>query len=249
MMKKNLVIIPALYVNSKILAGLLDYLSRWFNVYFIDLPGFTKRLPCNYEVSFKYYAGFVENEIKKLNLDNYILCGMSFGFGVISEMRLDDKCRGILALEPYVGSSAMKKGVFEKLSSKVFTSSKLALAFADLLWKSPLSGISNRVFIKLPAYILKLVQEELDPKTMLKASYLVLTYKETINFHNLPHVLVANENDNTINYQYMENLFKHKVESLLILHTDINHFPEDISPQYFESHMSTQTLDSVVDFF
>jgi len=52
---ENLILVNAFYTNSILLKGLIDYLKKYFNVYFIDLPGFAKDAPPLKEISINLY--------------------------------------------------------------------------------------------------------------------------------------------------------------------------------------------------
>lgn len=78
MSKNNLVLVHSFPTNSTLLNGFTEFLEDFFNVYFIDLPGFNIDVSPMKDISFDNYSKFVENKIKQLQLDNYFLGGVSF---------------------------------------------------------------------------------------------------------------------------------------------------------------------------
>lgn len=108
--KQNLVLIPGFVTNNTILEKPINYLKKFFNIYCIDLPGLGAPGRLN-DFSLASYGKYVTEQINELNLDSYILEGVSFGFGVASHVAVDDRCRGIIAFYPYVGADSLN---FEK---------------------------------------------------------------------------------------------------------------------------------------
>ena len=102
MEKENLVLLHSFPTNSILLSGYIEYLSDSFNVYFIDLPGFTKAVPPLERVTFAGYYDFVGRKIKELDLDSYLVEGISFGFAIVNHLNHDRKCKGIIAIEPFI---------------------------------------------------------------------------------------------------------------------------------------------------
>jgi len=84
--KENLVLVNAFLTNSLVLRGLIDYLGKYFRVHFIDLPGFIRDIPPLSEISLENYASYVRRRIDELDLDSYLLGGISFGFAVVSHL-------------------------------------------------------------------------------------------------------------------------------------------------------------------
>ena len=77
MPKENLIIVHSFPGNSILLSGLIEYLNDYFEVYFINLPGFAKSVPPLTEISFKGYVQFIEEKIRGFGLASYWLAGIS----------------------------------------------------------------------------------------------------------------------------------------------------------------------------
>lgn len=141
-MKENLVLVNAFYINSILLKGFIDYLSRYFNLHFIDLPGFAKHSPPLEEISVSLYSEYVSQKINRLNLNHYIIAGISFGFLIVSSISLDTKCKGIVAIFPYINKNFLKlkitKRTFYNFASQFFISFNLS----ESIWR-------NKMFHKM----------------------------------------------------------------------------------------------------
>src|SRR5262245_52978902 len=103
MEKENLVLVHSFPTKSILLRGLADYLNDSFETYCIDLPGFTRQVPPLPRISWDAFSRFTESRIRELSLDSYVAAGISFGFRVVNNMAVDEKCRGILGLVPFLG--------------------------------------------------------------------------------------------------------------------------------------------------
>src|SRR5262245_60854535 len=115
MSKENLILVPGFPINSLLLRGLTDYFSEYVNVYPIDLPGFTPTVSALAEISLDQYTKFVETQIQSLRLESYWLGGVSFGFAVINRIQPDIRCKGFVAIEPFLGSASLKMNFFRRL--------------------------------------------------------------------------------------------------------------------------------------
>src|SRR6266496_3587000 len=112
MMKHNLVLVHSFPTNSILLRGLIEYLSDYFNVHFVDLPGFTKGTTPLPHITLSGYSAFLEEKINELGLETYLVAGISFGFAVVNKAKHSNKCLGILAIEPYIGTKSLQKPRF-----------------------------------------------------------------------------------------------------------------------------------------
>ena len=106
--KENLILVHSFPTNSILLKGFIGYIDDYFNVYPIDLPGFRKDIKPLQKITIDSYSKFVEEKVKKLNLDDFLIGGISFGFIVVNNAKIDKKCKGIIAIEPYVNSKSLR---------------------------------------------------------------------------------------------------------------------------------------------
>lgn len=248
MKKENLVLVHSFPTNSIILSGLIHFLNRYFKVYFIDLPGFVSCEKALQKISFENYSDFVAEKIEEFKLDNFFIGGMSFSFRVINNLKLDNRCKGIIALEPYTDSSCLRMPSLRKnfyLSSfKVLSGLKLA----DYFYKS---GLFRKILEKdhgKPKQTIDIILNEIDGRTFFETATMVLSEKRKIKFHDLPYVLIMNPKDKTVNYKYTVKIFKQGVKKLLIVNTVMPHYPQSLTSDYFDQNFSPQKLNQILKF-
>src|SRR4030042_5329233 len=131
--KENLVLVNAFLTNSLVLRGLIDYLGKYFRVHFIDLPGFVRDIPPLPKLTLEDYAAYVQRRIDDLDLNSYLLGGISFGFAVISHLDPGERCKGVVAITPFLCSRWLTLGLVKKSTSSFLV--RLALGF-DLTSKN-----------------------------------------------------------------------------------------------------------------
>jgi len=248
--KPNLVIIHSFPTNSTILAGLYDYLADFFIVYPIDLPGFTSGIKPLEVVNLESYANYLKREITRLEIQDYWVGGVSFGFLVANMMGTHKHCRGVLAIEPYLGSENLKIPLFRKLfyvlSIKII---EVGNAFYRV-WHNPfiqkylLMGSSARFDKKI-----KKILDVMDARTFFETAKILLTSHETdCKLHEIPYILVINKGDGSIRADRIISRFALDVDDLLIAHTTAEHYPETITKEYFEKRIDKKEVDKILEF-
>jgi hypothetical protein len=242
-MKPNLVLTHSFPTNSMILKGFVDYLQKYFEIYFIDLPGFRKNIPALNEISIENYAHYVEDNINQLDLDKYILGGISFGFLVINNVETDDRCKAIMAIEPFLGNT-LKVNFFKKLSYSIFLKTILLLKLEKILWNTNISKkLMSREF-NYPEDRFKTIFDEIHPGTFIKTLHLLLNYNTAVKYKEKPYALFINREDDRIKGSETMESFKH-LKNLFILETTVQHFPKDLSVSYFENNISKKDINSL----
>lgn len=227
--KPQLVLTHSFPTNSIILSGLIEYLSGYFEVHFIDLPGFRKNIPPLEDISIKNYAEYLEQEIEKLELEEYVLGGISFSHCVVSMVRTDSSCKAILALEPYINRKSLVLSKRERLLYKFLINSVSKLGIYQFVWNEKIIGC----FLKFQdKNILRTIVREIDARTFFETSRLIFSY-EGMNWQKKPHVLAANENDDRVDWSYNLEQFKRHVKVLYVFRQHTDHFPPVISREYY----------------
>lgn len=221
-----MILVHSFPTNSIILKGLIEYLEEYCNVYFIDLPGFTKKVPPLKEITLEAYSNYLDHRIKSLKIKSYIAAGISFGFLVVNNAKLDKRCKGIIALEPYINFKSLNMNFLKKSVYMLLADSFLALNLGFLLKN------------KIPLQI--------DQKTFLKTASLILKNNKSVNFKNLPYILIINKNDGTVKSNYL--LQKFKKTKHLTVYTAIDHYPKDLSKAYFEKMMPKSMLEKISSY-
>lgn len=114
-MKPHLVLVHSFPTNSVLLHGLEEFLSDYFSVHFIDLPGFHKDSPpFERKITLKKFSDYLDQKISELKADKYIAGGVSFGFLVVNNAKLDKRCKAILAMEPFVNTKCLNFSFWKK---------------------------------------------------------------------------------------------------------------------------------------
>jgi len=247
--KENLILVNAFYTNSILLKGLISYLNTYFNVYFIDLPGFAKHSPPLEEISIRMYSEYVTRKINQFDLNHYIVAGISFGFLIVNNIYLDGKCKGVVAIFPYLDKHSLKletrKKAFYNFASHFF----VGFNISRNVWESKLFQNMAYFYSSYPEDRITVILEHMDGKTFFETAKIILNHKDALCFQKLPYALIVNEKDKTINYDYSLKIFKSNVEELLIVHSEADHYPEDVKESYFQKAFPEDDIDRIKAFF
>ncbi len=248
--KPNLVMIHSFPTNSHILAGLYEYLTDFFNVYPVDLPGFVANLKPLETVNMMNYADFLRDRIEILKLDNYWVGGVSFGFSVANMVGDHRGCRGVLAIEPYLGSENLKmsnkRKVFYVLAIKAIELGNVfyKVFHSPFIQKYLLMGSSANLDKKI-----KNILDTMDAKTFFETAKILLTSHEVdCKLLNVPYILIINKIDGSIRADRIISRFAYEVDDLLIAHTTAEHYPKTITKEYFEKRIEKKEVDKIFEF-
>lgn len=246
--KEHLILVHSFPTNSILLNGLTEYMNQFFIVHFIDLPGFVKELGPLPENSFEAYAAFVDAYIARLKIPSYYIGGVSFGFFIINKAKLDKRCKGILAIEPYINRDSLKYGKLAKVF--IITSIKIIrfTRMEKILWRPWLMEKTINVFFDYPRERIETVVKEIHPKTFFETAEKIMTEKRIVAFHKKPTVLFINSQDRTVRADFTRKIFEKTAARLLVIDTTVEHFPKELSKEYFDSHIPTNTIPRVLTF-
>ena len=140
MKKPHLLLVHSFPTNSILLHGLEEFLADYFTVHFIDLPGSHKNNPPFHgAVTLKKFSDYFDQKIAELDADEYIVGGVSFGFLVINNAKLDKRCKAILAMEPFLNTTCLNIPFWDQ--KKYATISALlklihSIGMEKQIWKS-----------------------------------------------------------------------------------------------------------------
>ena len=249
--KENLVLVHSFPTNSILLRGLILFLKDYFHVYPVDLPGFISSKPPLTSFSINGMSQYLDDEIKRLNLDHYIVGGISFGFWVLCFASLDTKCVGVFALEPYIGFRSIK---YERLTvpKRLYYMFVIKLIGIFNLYKKVWrSKYWHKAYNKLSGYKTKrnkVIFEEMDPETFARCAYFLLSNIKPARLHDLPTVLLINPNDSTLDAKYILKFFKKHARHYMIIRTDIGHYPRKVTKTYFKKHLKKKDIKSIYNF-
>src|SRR3989344_1992701 len=106
--KENLVIVHPFPLNSILIKDITNCLDDYFDITFIDLPGFIRTIKPLKKIGYKEFGRYLNEKLANIGLCEYILCGISFGFLVVSQITPPKECKAILAVGPYLGAWSLK---------------------------------------------------------------------------------------------------------------------------------------------
>ncbi|HPW34634.1 MAG TPA: hypothetical protein PK367_02670 [Candidatus Paceibacterota bacterium] len=251
--KENLILVHSFPTNSILLNGLKEYLDEFFNVFFVDLPGFTKKTDPLLDISIDKYSDYLENKINQYKFSHYIIGGISFGFIVVNNTKLDPrKCRAILAIEPYINCKYLRLGfiqrflythLLDKLADNKFLIDKIwNNRFAD----DVLAFLSGQTLSRMQTII-----KEIDGKTFFDTAKCIIDNNKRVVFKkNIPYILLINNNDETVSSKKIVSLFQNKLtpRNLLVVYTNVEHYPKNVSKKYFKEKISDENLETILSY-
>ncbi|MEM7361625.1 MAG: hypothetical protein AAF335_01285 [Bacteroidota bacterium] len=243
MKKKNLIIIHAHATNGILLKELYEFLSNIFTVYPINLPGFVPNKKPLKNVTLPNYAAHVDSEIKKLNLKSYLLAGISLGFAITGYCKLDERCKGIIAIAPYINTNYTKNN-FQKFVFKIFAKLVTHLGIHNYVYHSFLNKMVLR-FIA-PKGKADIMQKTINGYAFYETSKLLFTFSDPPIFHKKPYVLIINKDDETMEAKKIIKLFKKKDN--LIIKIALPHYPKNLSREFFEKNIDLEEVDKINEF-
>jgi pimeloyl-ACP methyl ester carboxylesterase len=247
--KENLVLVNAFLTNSLVLQGLIDYLGRYVRVHFIDLPGFISRIPPLDEVTLENYAAYVQSRIDDLNLDSYLLGGISFGFAVINHLEPDERCKGVVAITPYLSSRWLNLGLMKKSAYSILVNLTLAFEMHSWIWNHRLFHRAFHWYSDYPADRIETLLNEMEGRTFFETARIILTHRKLCCFQNLPHVLILSHSDRTIKNGPLLDFFEKNIDRLKVVRADIDHYPREVSDDYFQARLSQEDMQDIIVFF
>jgi pimeloyl-ACP methyl ester carboxylesterase len=249
MEKENLVLVHSFPTNSILLKGYIDYLSDHFNVYFIDLPGFTRTVSPLDSITLDGYYRFVEARIAEFNLADYFLEGISFGFSIVNRINHQGKCKGMIAVEPYMGRKSLRMTPTKRILCLFGLHIVCSLKLYSSFWKSPFFAWLLPQLVHYPDETMRILFEQIDGRTFFETAKIILSDRSLYGFQDLPYVLLANKQDRAVNFEYVYQALSHSVKNLLVIPIEIDHYPKNTSKAYFQQMVPEQVFQQIADFF
>lgn len=247
---EHLIFVPGFPTNSILLQGLQEYLSQFFTVHFIDLPGFKRDLSPLSEINFAAYGSYVREYIANLRVKHYVLAGASFGFPVVCSIPdLPYHCKAILALEPYINTQYLR---FRPNRIKLISSLSGKLAhtrLGDNFFHLPLISRVLSITTSITPQAAETIRQEFDGHTFLSITRLLLSYEELPPFHkHIPHILSVNDHDKTLAVPKIVSLFKKQLDNLLVIPNTIDHWPRENSFAYFAEGIDREEITKALQW-
>jgi pimeloyl-ACP methyl ester carboxylesterase len=243
--KTTLVLVHSFPTNSILLKGLKDFLGDYFTVHFVDLPGFDKGIPPLKKITLEGYSDFVRDTVDRLRLKGYWLGGVSFGFFVVNNCKIDHRCKGFFAIEPFIGMRFLKVRVTKKLLLKSFIGliSKMhmhAAAYRSrFLMRTLLRGYSESR--------IETTTKTIDGRAFFETARLILSSNSIPKFHPRPYILVINDDDSAVDSAKVLEEFG-KLNKVLVVKTTSEHYPQHPTKGYFKKHIKPSEIRKIVKF-
>jgi len=248
MERENLILVHSFPTNSILLSGLIEYLNDFFNVYFIDLPGFTKKVPPLSEISFDGYYEFVERKIEEFNLESYLVSGVSFGFLMVNNVQHDRRCKGIIAMAPYIGPRSLRMNLLKKILYTTFIKSVCFFKLYSLVWGSDVLREYLPKLRHYPPGTVDVMLDQIDGRTFFETANQLLGDRNEYSFQDFPYVLIANKDDRTVNFDYIHRTLAENVEKLLVVNTTLAHYPPEMTKEYFREKIPGEDVNRIISF-
>jgi pimeloyl-ACP methyl ester carboxylesterase len=239
----DLIVLPSFPLNKAKLKGFTDFLGDYFTLHVIDYPGFSKQTEPLEKITKENLLYYLKKQIDALNLNSYILCGISMGFYLASHLN-DRKCKGILALEPATGSRLLRANRF----TRSFNSFILSLGGENLAWTHPLFRKSAERSLDCPKGRIDWTLKDIDPRSFF-ATLDILISTDQVKPRDLPTLLVINDKDRVIKAPETISFLKENLTRLTILKTTLDHYPHPLTKANLKKHIDKEKLQSAVDTF
>jgi hypothetical protein len=252
--KPNIVVLQAFPANRNVSSGIIEYMSEYFNVYFIDLPGFHPDNEPLEKATIEGFARYIEHKISEMNLNEYILAGISFGALLANKINLDEsKIVFRLNFGPFLGARWLRMSKFKYLKMKTIANSVLRLGVEEYIWNSSqFKGYMARSMHKTGENktIVESILAEVEPHTFFS------TLKELFSIGDTPLIrgkqcLLINPSDSAINVNKIIKKYRQEInaDDLCIIETKIDHFPRGVSYQYFKDTITQEEVDQIFNFY
>ena len=244
--KPNLVLIGGFGSTSENLGDAISFFEDFFVVKFINLPGMIQKqtLP---KYSMDTIVKHVQKQIDALNIKRYILGSLSFGFAVCNQLKLNEHCKGILVMEPYADSTYLKVPTYKKIFLRGLFWTIVKLNLVNFIWNTKLIefGIRNQ---GAPDIFLTAIRQA-QPRAFFEYGNVLVKFKSNKKFHNLPHVVVANEQDPIADSAQLLKDLREKVDDVLYVPTKYQHFPEKFDKAFLKKLIDKKALEKMIPFF
>jgi len=226
-----------------------EFLSDFFIVHFIDLPGFHRNSPpFDGKISLEKFSQYLDQEIEKLDVDEYIVGGVSFGFLVVNNAKLDRRCKAILAIEPFINSRSLNASL-RKGYAALSLLMKILLFFhiEKTIWKAKWFSEYLHNESNYPQERIEMIINHIDAQTFFSVATLLMSYKKEPLFHTeIPYYLIGNFEDKTVNFDSIVEIFKKSISQLNIISVPIDHYPVDPTKKYFEKKIPAETMHQII---
>ena len=173
--------------------------------------------------------------------------GISFGFLIVNNVKIDKRCKFILAMEPFLGLRSLYMGIVKRTVLRSVAKIFASFGASRTIWHS--KHFRARMLRRgEPEKRVDTLLQEVDPRTYFQTACLLLSYNEDIVWHDIPYILIVNPYDKTINAENIIDIFKTNVKKLHVIKTTIDHYPKKPTKKYFADRIHPDQIDSIFKF-
>ena len=201
------------------------------------------------KISLKNFSAHVRNKIEEFGLDSFILGGISFGFLVANGVATDSRCLGTAAILPYLNSSSLKLKPAKRNAYRILVRFVLSFNLSNWVWESQVCRKLATWYSVYPPERVDVIFDEMDGKTFFETSRIILENAAACRIRNRPTALFLSEGDGTIDNEYVTGLFSSRIRDLLIVRTQIAHYPERVDKAYFQERIAAADMGRMIGFF
>lgn len=184
--------------------------------------------------------------IKNKAIENYVLCGLSFGYLVANQMPYDKKCLGVVALLPYLGRKSL--GISKKEFWELYIGTRILSfrPFAQRFWET--KYLHARLSQRMSQHQLQICKRDFDPVTYFALGNYLMRIKEVSIRKDYKQVLILSTKDEMLKWKYIENRFRSEVLDLQVYKVKLSHYPKFMTKEEVEKELSPGLLDKIAKF-
>jgi pimeloyl-ACP methyl ester carboxylesterase len=247
--KTPLVLLHAFFSNAETFIGLIGYLGSKYKVYVPDYPGFGLSDQINKNWGLYEYNKLMSNWLRKLDIQDFVLAGLSLGGTNILHLAhdVDDLVATYILIQPYSGYKSLK------LSKSLIN---IAWAISKTVDKVTPSQIGDKIWNsdKAISFLLNTVDPFKETQRNYKERMKIL---RTARFKTFVHVLgiilelkikpgrpisqkptvfVMSMTDNSLDYDHTFGIFSSYFPNITELPVNlVEHYPtEPLTTRYFK---------------
>jgi pimeloyl-ACP methyl ester carboxylesterase len=249
--KMNIVVVQAFPANETLSSGIIRFLSDYFQVYFINLPGFHPSVPPFCGACLDSCVQYVESKIEELGLDEYILAGISSGYLIANRICIEDgNCRAILASGPFLGIDYLKISKPKRFSYVLSLNLTRRLRLDRWLWNRSFFRKLLSNLLDKSGTVVETILGEVDPETFFSIGLELLKFKEEPSFKDIPYIVLINPGEDVIDFSKTVSSFWSGVDPdrLRVIYTRANHYPDEPTYEYFQRTFTGNEIESIFNF-
>lgn len=125
----------------------------------------------------------------------------------------------------------------------------LSLQLSAKVWQSRLFHRVFHWYNDYPTERINALLSHMDGRTFFETAKIILSYRQPCPFQRLPYALILSETDKTVKNDRLLKLFKRNVENLKIVEVATDHYPLEITSDYFRSRFPGEAIEEIILFF